>query len=139
MVWFGNVFKKKNISKKADVGLVGYIYLSNANFTTDNKKEWLKKKNFKKRSNIYCVIGQTVIPLESQQSISQAASWGMNTQQYVSITSSPTVQRQKESFLAVKFQGWNVQGGTDWRYAPGNLEPFFPPTPSLCLSSLLHF
>lgn len=44
MVWFGNVFKKKNISKKADVGLVGYIYLSNANFTTDNKKEWLKKK-----------------------------------------------------------------------------------------------
>lgn len=43
MVWFGNVFKK-NISKKTDVGLVGYIYLSNANFTTDNKKEWLKKK-----------------------------------------------------------------------------------------------
>lgn len=49
MVWFGNVFLKKNISKKADVGLVGYIYLSNANFTTDNKKEWLKKKNFKKK------------------------------------------------------------------------------------------
>lgn len=42
--------KKKNISKKADVGLVGYIYLSNANFTTDNKKEWLKKKNFKKEA-----------------------------------------------------------------------------------------
>lgn len=44
---------------------------------------------------------------------------------------------QKQSFMAVKFQGWNVQGATDWRYAPGNLEPFF--TPPLRLPSIIAF
>ena len=57
----------------------------------------------------------------------------MSTQRYVSITSSPTVM-QEQSFMAVKFQGWNVQGATDWRYAQGNLEPFFYPS----FTSALH-
>lgn len=78
------------------------------------------------QKHIYSADGQIVIPPVSRpvrQSVSQAASWAMSTQKYVSITSSPTVM-QKQSFMAVKFQGWNVQGATDWRYAPGNLEPF---------------
>ncbi len=79
------------------------------------------------QKHIYSADGQIVIPPVSRpfkQSVSQAASWAMSTQRYVSITSSPTVM-QTQSFTAVKFQGWNVQGATDWRYAPGNLEPFF--------------
>lgn len=58
----------------------------------------------------------------------------MSTQRYVSITSSPTVML-KQNFMAVNFQGWNVQGATDRRYAPGNLEP----PPQLCLASIIAF
>ena len=48
-------------------------------------------------------------PPVSQPVRQSVNSWAMSAQRYVSITSSPT-EMQRQSFMAVKFQGWNVQG-----------------------------
>lgn len=143
MVWSGSVFwgnlwngNCKNLRLvKFDIWLLSLARGHKSNLS--HFKSTCCNKRVKKKKDVYSADGQIVVPVVSKpdkQSVSQAASWMMSTQRYASITSSPTVM-QKRSFTAVKFQGRSVQGGTDWRYAPGNLEPF---STLFFMSVLLH-
>lgn len=105
---------------------VWWIYLCNCNLATTFFRFWrvVSADLTKRLKELYSADGQIVIPLEGL-AISQPGNQLGYEHTKLHERYILSHRHAEESFMAVNFQGWNLQGSTDWRSAPGNLEPFF--------------